>query len=154
MSYLRSFFEVFFDVKITLPSKHNLMSSNESNLLKTYLMIWWRDWSVMRRMLEPWRRRGGHDWVPITRVGTRGWGHNVSLWGCSVSIVSPVVIWCSRSGTLWGCQFLASILKDPFDIETIGGASLVVRAPFQILRQFSGSRIINHARLVFTDGIC
>ena len=118
-----------------------------------YLMIWWRDWSVMGRMLEAWGRWGGHHWVPITRVG-RGWGHNVSLWGCRVSIVSPVVIWRRWSWTLWGCQFLASILKDPFDVETIGSASLVVGAPFQIIGQFSGSRIINHARLVFTDGIC
>lgn len=47
-----------------------------------------------------------------------------------------------------------TILEDPFNVETIGGACFIIRAPLEVTGQFACSSVIDHPRFAFTDGVC
>lgn len=47
-----------------------------------------------------------------------------------------------------------TVLKDPFHVEAVGGAGLVIGAPLQVIRQFASTRVIDDTRVSCTDSIC
>ena len=51
----------------------------------------------------------------------------------------------------WSLQL--TILKDSLDVEAVGGASLVVGTPLQVVGQLPGSAVVDDARLALTDGV-
>ena len=46
-----------------------------------------------------------------------------------------------------------TILKDAFDVKAVGGAGFVIGAPLQVVRQLPGTRIVDHSRLILSDGV-
>ena len=49
---------------------------------------------------------------------------------------------------------MTGVLEDSLHIEPVGGASLVVGAPFQVIGQLAGARVVNHPRLALAYGVC
>lgn len=63
---------------------------------------------------------------------------------------SPVLL--KRFYSIIGTKTL-TVLKDPFHVEAVGGAGLVISAPLQVVGQFASTRVIDDARVSCTDSI-
>ena len=47
-----------------------------------------------------------------------------------------------------------TVLKDSLDVESVGGAGLVVSALLQVRGQLAGADVVDDARVVLRYGVC
>ena len=107
----------------------------------------------MWRVLKSGRGRGTDDGCGTgVAVAGIGGGHDVP---CRV-VRGPTG--CVMIGGSWPRvfalgQFLASVLKNPFDIQAVSGTSLVIGTSFQVIGQLSGPGVVDDSWVIFTDGV-